>query len=36
MTIETILHQRSGSKCELCGAAENLHSYEDFLLQTKS
>ncbi len=28
MTIEKILNERSGSKCELCGAEENLNSYE--------
>ena len=28
MTIDKILHERSGSKCELCGATENLTAYE--------
>ena len=28
MTIDKILHERSGSKCELCGATENLAAYE--------
>jgi protein PhnA len=33
MSIERELNKRSGSKCELCGAAENLKVYE--LLPTK-
>jgi protein PhnA len=33
MSIERELNKRSGSKCELCGATENLKVYE--LLPTK-
>jgi len=28
MSIEKTLHERSGSKCELCGATDNLNVYE--------
>lgn len=28
MSIEQVLHERSGSKCELCGSEENLSVYE--------